>query len=399
MTLIALTLVAIFLAYANGANDNFKGVATLYGSGVATYWQALTLATVATLAGSAVSLWLAAELVKAFSGKGLVPDSLTATPSFLLAVALGASLTVMAATRLAFPISTTHALLGALMGAGWMAVGSQIDVTVLGKGFAVPLLTSPLIALALSFAANALWQRFSARAAVQPEDCLCVLAPNQSVGLGAGRAGAALLHPLAAQATGQALPTMHVVVDRAAACDVRMAKPGEPGGERLIQRVTARGGLTFWHGLSATTLCFARGLNDTPKIVGLMVVIQAFSVRVSMVLVALAMAAGGLLHARRVAETMSHKITAMSEGAAGVSNSVTSLVVIAASLLGLPVSTTHVSVGAISGMGLVRGSLDVRALRSIVASWFMTLPLAALVAACAWWLMAGIPSPATIASF
>src|SRR6185436_11385527 len=71
--LIVLALAVVFLAYTNGANDNFKGVATLFGSGTAKYRTALAWATVTTLAGSLLALYLAAGLVDAFSGKGLVP--------------------------------------------------------------------------------------------------------------------------------------------------------------------------------------------------------------------------------------------------------------------------------------------------------------------------------------
>ena len=69
---IAILLLAVtaFLAYANGANDNFKGVSTLYGSGTLGYRPALTLATIGQIAGSAASVLLADTLVKAFAGKG-----------------------------------------------------------------------------------------------------------------------------------------------------------------------------------------------------------------------------------------------------------------------------------------------------------------------------------------
>jgi hypothetical protein len=73
----------LFLAYANGANDNFKGVATLYGSRTASYRVALTWATVTTLAGPALALALAlaSGLTAAFSGRGLVPDEVAARPA------------------------------------------------------------------------------------------------------------------------------------------------------------------------------------------------------------------------------------------------------------------------------------------------------------------------------
>ena len=90
ITLTVLLLTTLFLAYANGANDNFKGVATLFGSGTTTYKAAITWATISTFAGSITSLFLAETLLKNFSGRGIVPNELAAAPQFVLAVGLGA---------------------------------------------------------------------------------------------------------------------------------------------------------------------------------------------------------------------------------------------------------------------------------------------------------------------
>ena len=133
MTIAALVLVVgvCFLAYSNGSNDNFKGVATLFGSGTTNYRRALAWATATTFAGSICSIFLAETLVRNFSGKGLVPDSVAGSPEFLQAVVLGAGLCVMLATVVGFPISTTHSLTGALVGAGFMAVGGAVNVSTL----------------------------------------------------------------------------------------------------------------------------------------------------------------------------------------------------------------------------------------------------------------------------
>ena len=83
----SLLLFAVFwLAWANGANDNFKGVATLYGCKAMDYRSALWLATASTFAGSLLSIVLAGALVKTFSGKGLVPDELVNSRELLIAV-------------------------------------------------------------------------------------------------------------------------------------------------------------------------------------------------------------------------------------------------------------------------------------------------------------------------
>ncbi len=111
-------VVAVFwLAWSNGANDNFKGVATLYGSETTGFRGALVWATTTTVLGSAFSVFLAERLVKQFSGAGIVPiEQIDAT--WLIAVSGGGAITILLATVLGMPTSTTHALTGALLGAG-----------------------------------------------------------------------------------------------------------------------------------------------------------------------------------------------------------------------------------------------------------------------------------------
>lgn len=115
---LALMGVALLLVFSNGANDNFKGFATVWGSGALNYRQALILATLATVAGSLASWLLAKTLAQQFSGRGLVPEAVASAPMFIVSVGTGAAFTVLLATRSGFPISTTHALTGGLLGAG-----------------------------------------------------------------------------------------------------------------------------------------------------------------------------------------------------------------------------------------------------------------------------------------
>src|ERR1041384_6556503 len=83
-----LLLATCFVAYANGANDYFKGGASLFGSRPCSYRTAISWATAATFAGSIVAFFLAQTLLKNFSGKGLVPDPLTGSLPFALTVPL-----------------------------------------------------------------------------------------------------------------------------------------------------------------------------------------------------------------------------------------------------------------------------------------------------------------------
>jgi PiT family inorganic phosphate transporter len=153
-----------------------------------------------------------------------------------------------------------------------------------------------------------------------------------------------------------------------------------------VVALSVEGALTFGHLLSAGLVGFARGLNDTPKIVGLIVGVGLVSMAQGTVAVALMMAIGGVVSARRVAEILSHEITPMTPSQGLVGNLVTSGLVIAASRFGLPVSTTHVSTGAIFGIGGGEGSLNRRTVAQILTAWLVTLPFAAgIAAALMWW--------------
>jgi PiT family inorganic phosphate transporter len=135
------------------------------------------------------------------------------------------------------------------------------------------------------------------------------------------------------------------------------------------------------HFLSAGAVSFARGLNDTPKIAALLLVGETVAPGVAVVGVGLSMAVGGWFAARRVAETMSLRVTEMNAGQGLIANLVTALLVLGASNFGVPVSTTHVSCGSLFGIGTVTRQAHWRTIRHILLAWFLTLPLAALLGA------------------
>ena len=141
------------------------------------------------------------------------------------------------------------------------------------------------------------------------------------------------------------------------------------------------------HFLSAGAVSFSRGLNDTPKIAALLLVAPSLGVFSGTGLVGLAIAAGGILNARRVAQTMSRRITTMNDGQGCTANLMTSLIVIGASRLGIPVSTTHVSCGALFGIGMVSGGAHWATIARILVAWVTTLPLAAALGALSHWLI------------
>jgi PiT family inorganic phosphate transporter len=112
-----------------------------------------------------------------------------------------------------------------------------------------------------------------------------------------------------------------------------------------------------------------------------LLVATALDIRWGLVAIAVAMAVGGLLNARKVADTMSTKITGMNPGQGFAANLATALLVNTASYHGLPVSTTHVSVGSLLGIGITTRQAKWKPVLGVLLSWVITLPCAALLAA------------------
>ena len=147
MTTVVFFMGVLLLSLANGANDNFKGMATLWGGGILSYRKALILANIATLAGGCAAFVLGAGLLSTFSGKGIVSTEVLQSPQFVASFAIGAALTVICATWLKYPISTTHSILGSLAGAAFaLPLANPLYGVLVQKAF-LPLLLSPLIAV------------------------------------------------------------------------------------------------------------------------------------------------------------------------------------------------------------------------------------------------------------
>jgi len=358
------------LAYANGSNDNFKGVATLFGSGVTNYRRALLWATAATALGSVAAAFFAGRLLESFSGRGLVPLALVADPRYVAAVAAGAGLTVLLASRLGLPVSTTHGLVGALLGAGW-AAGASINATKLGYDFLLPLLISPLLAVAVTAVGHAIVRPVNRRTSEATDACLCLEQPLLAAG--AQPVGTAVLRTAATTAL-----------------KVGSVRECRQGWMRVLMSWNMSELLDRLHYLSAGAVSFARGLNDTPKIAALLLVAPAVGGVPGTLLVAVAIAAGGLISARRVAMVMSRRITPLAPGQGLLANLATSAIVIGASRFGLPVSTTHVACGSLFGIGLVTGRGRPQTVRTILAAWLGTLPLAAAIGMAAFALLSNL---------
>lgn len=360
--LLTLALIAVvLLAFANGANDNFKGVATLFGSGTTDYRRALTWATLTTFGGSVAAVYFGADLLTRFSGKGLVADAALSDPRFAVAVVISAGLTVLAATRFGFPISTTHALVGAMTGTA-TAANAGVKWDVLGSAFLLPLLLSPLIALTLTVVAYLGLRRMRRAAGIRSDSCLCF-------GEVAAESAEVTLRPHAACITASSSPPrVTATLGRGEQCRRQFTN--------YMLGIEMKPALDVLHFVSAGVVSFARGLNDTPKIAALMLVSPTIGAPGALLLCGGVIALGGICSARRVAETMSHRITTMNAGQGLSANLITGLLVLFASRWGLPVSTTHVSCGSLFGIGIMNGESRRGLLLQVLLAWIATLPLA-----------------------
>jgi PiT family inorganic phosphate transporter len=354
--LFLLVVLALALGSANGANDVSKGIATLVGSGVSDFKPAVAWGTAWTVAGALAAAFASQGLVATFSGNGFLsraPDG----AAFLTAVSAGTVVWVLFASRSGLPVSTTHAIAGALAGAGVVAQGfPALHWSFLTKKVALPLALSPLISVALLYAIFPLFRRCLAGV---ERYCICL---ERRVFLQAP----------------DSLVLMSVATEPVVAAEEKCEASQLVAGRLNV--------IDALHWGSSALTSFARGLNDTPKIVALGLVASKFF-HVSgfpfYAAIAVAMGAGSLFAGLRVTETLAHRVTKMSHTEGFAANLVTTAVVGFASLLSLPVSTTHVSSGAIIGIGLHRGSGSVAWLtvREMALAWLVTVPAAGLLAA------------------
>jgi PiT family inorganic phosphate transporter len=221
-----------------------------------------------------------------------------------------------------------------------------------------PLLVSPLAAFLLTVLIYPVFRWGRRVSGVTRRTCVCVGTEFEEV---------------APQTDGTLMLVRTGAVVQASVCVERYQ-----GGTLGVDAGTVLDGL---HYLSGGAVGFARALNDTPKIVALLLAGQALNPSLGLGFVAVAMALGGVLNARRVAQTLSRKITRMNAGQGFTANLITAVLVSTASRFGLPVSTTHVAVGSLCGIGTVNGTAKTKIIGAIMLAWVTTLPLGAALAA------------------
>ncbi len=374
-------LLVIALAWSNGANDISKGVATLVGSGATNARGAIIWGTLWTVLGGAAAMIWGGALISTFS-TGYLSPGFEVDLAFVAATMIGACFWILLATRMALPVSTTHALLGGVIGSALAAAGSHgLHLEAVTNKAVLPLFLSPLLAIVLCVLLFGLARYVSRLVPQWSPDCCDKEVWRRNPFICAG-------------------PEDTVTPS--------------PRTEKL---------LTYLHWLSSGITSFARALNDVPKIAAFLILAAGLVPEApggitgeitggitveslgsatgewlqghpypAIFLVAVFMGLGSLWGGFRVLKVLSHRITRLDSASGLAANLGTSALVLAASPLGLPVSTTHVSTGSLMGMRWSNGGKPSRAdaLKVVLYGWLITLPAAALVAGMSSWLLRGI---------
>lgn len=359
----------------NGTNDVSKGIATLVGSGVTNYKRAILWGTLWTGIGGLAGAYLAGAMLDTF-GKGLLQRG--TAPSFAAAAAtiLGAALWVAFASRTGLPVSTTHAIVGSLVGVAATAYGPGAVVWhSLQTKIALPLLLSPVLSLILTFLTTRI-ARWAGAFSDTAADCVCVeMQPAvQAVAAGGGGLGSSVHAFQDASLRVETGPAESCAVER-------------PAGARIT--------LDHLHWLTSGGTSFARGLNDAPKMAAIVLAAAALAGGTpnlklgAFVVITMGMMAGSLIGGRRVTQVLAEKVTRMNHREGFLANLLTSLLVGSGAGFGLPMSTTHVSSGAIIGIGAEAkdGRVHWKVVSQIIGAWVITLPCAAILGILAYFLL------------
>jgi PiT family inorganic phosphate transporter len=378
-----------------GANDLANAMGTSVGSGALTIRRAVIISIVANLLGAV----LAGGHVTNTISKGMInPDLLAGAPDKLMlgmfAALLASGIWVHLATVFGMPVSTTHSIVGAVVGFGMLSVG--VGAISWGKiiTIAISWIVSPLSGAII---AGGIY--YLIREKVFRADAPEVVAQRWAPYL----IGAVLL-TIILSFIFKGLKNLHLDLGfgQALLIAIPCAAGGGLVGSVWLRALLGRRELkedtqndtsplqAFFAYLQVLTACyvaFAHGANDVANAIGPLAAIfsvvktksVAMQVEVSIWMLAIGgIAVGGGLFAfgGRVMETVGGKITELTPVRGFCAQFGAATTILVCSRLGLPVSTTHVLVGAVVGVGFMRGMgfLDMRLLRNIGSSWVITLP-------------------------
>ncbi len=409
--LMALAIIfGLYMTWGIGANDVANAMGTSVGSGAITVKQAIVIAAIFEFAGA----FIAGGNVTSTIRKGIIdPSSIVDNPEILvfgmLAALLAAGIWLMVASARGWPVSTTHSIVGAVI--GFAVAGIGIDAVEWGKVsmIAASWVVSPLLGGIIAFLLMMSIRRlilntenpFQSARRWGPAYVFLVgfiislvtlfkglkhLNFELSVGMSFV---AALVFGLVMAGIGWYLISK-IKVDESADRDFHFASVEKVFTPMMI--------------FTACAMAFAHGSNDVANGIGPLAAVVSIvqsggEVAQSSELPLWILVLGGVgivvglsTMGYRVMKTIGSGITQLTPSRGYCATLAAAATVVLASRTGLPVSTTHIAVGAVIGVGLARGigAIDLRVIGGIVVSWVVTLPVGAVLSALIFFTLKGI---------
>jgi PiT family inorganic phosphate transporter len=387
-----------FMAWGVGANDVANAMGTSVGSRAITIKQAIIIAVIFEFSGA----FLAGGEVTSTIRKGIIdPEILSASPELLvygmIASLLAAGLWLLVATSFGWPVSTTHSIVGAIV--GFAAIGISVDSVNWSKvsNIVASWVVSPLMAGVIAFVVYQSVRRFILNAAEPlaaarrgvPVYIFMVAFIISMVSLVKGLKHVGLDLSFEQSLIYAALIASGITVVGAILIS-GLKVNAETSHEEILSVERVFGVLMIF---TACSMAFAHGSNDVANAVGPLAAVNAVIESGGVVaqkaamptwllfLGALGIVIGLVTYGHRVIRTVGSTITELTPSSGFAAELAAAITVVVASGASLPVSTTHTLVGGVIGVGLAHGvtALNIRVVGTIFTSWIVTLPAGAIL--------------------
>jgi inorganic phosphate transporter, PiT family len=403
----------VFMTWGIGANDVANALGTSVGSGAITVRTAIIVAAIFEFAGAA----LAGGNVTSTIRKGIIdPSQIADRPEILvfgmLAALLAAGCWLALASAKGWPVSTTHSIVGAIV--GFAVAGIGVDAVNWGKisQIVASWVVSPAlgggIAFMLMMSIQVLIMNadkpFKAAVKWAPMYIFLVGFVISLVTLFKGlkhlkiELGVSESFIVAAIIGGIVALIGKWAVNRVTFDEAEDKKSHIASVERVFAPMII---------FTACAMAFAHGSNDVANGVGPLAAVYGLiqsggevTQKLAMPIWILALGGAGIVlglttYGYRVMRTIGTKITSLTPTSGFCATVAAAITVVLASRTAMPVSTTHIAVGAVMGVGLARGfaALDIRVIGKIVVSWVVTLPAGGILAALFFFMLKGMFTP------
>ncbi|MFK7894648.1 MAG: inorganic phosphate transporter [Myxococcota bacterium] len=385
---------ALYMAWAIGANDVANAMGTSVGSGALTITGAIFVAAILEFAGA----FLAGGHVTDTVRKGMLDMELMSTDHLIwgmLAALTSAGTLLLGATRMGLPVSTTHSIVGAIVGFGAVSIGPEAVRWGKVAQIVASWLTSPLLAGGLAFiifniTRATILNKPDPLSEVRRRGPIFFFYVFFIIGLVTLFKG--LKHLSLDLSLGQSLMASVGLGIFGAIIGTFLLRNAKEGKKDEDQRFSQTERVfVVLQILTACAVAFAHGSNDVANSIGPLAAIatavsDASTVASKAPVEPWMLAIGGFgivvglaTWGYRVMETVGKKITELTPSRGFAAELAAATTIVLASRFGIPVSTTHTLVGAVLGVGLARGigAIDLRIVGQIILSWIATLPIAA----------------------